>query len=223
MIGRSIGALLVVGSGLGLVACGGKAKGGPGFEGGAGMPGEQPPLSPPGSHQTPPPTYETPPPTYEPPPPTYEHPDGASTEACTAVCNAFVNATCAGQIITAEDMAACPGECQTAFAEFEPCVAEFGAVLTCMLRTSFFQDLIDAACSGEDIEPTNEDLEEVALQCGALADAYNACAGTVGPEPGEGGCNLDNQCVECPNACAQCQCLYGPSAEQCMVVCNPPA
>jgi hypothetical protein len=219
MIGRSIGALLVVGSALGLAACGG--KGGPGFEGGAGMPGEQPPLSPPGPHQTPPPPYETPPPTYETPPPTYENPGGPGAEACTALCNAFLNHTCGGQLITAEAVAECPAECQAGFAEFGPCAAEFGTVLTCMLRTSFFQHLIDAACSGEGLEPSDEDLEEAAWQCAAQAEAYNACAGGVDPDQGEGRCNLDNQCAECPNACAQCQCLFGPTDQQCMIDCPP--
>jgi hypothetical protein len=223
MIGRSIGALLVVGSALGLVACGGKAKGGPGFEGGAGMSGDEPPLSPPGAHQTPPPTYETPPPTHETPPPTYEHPDGAGAEACTALCNAFVNATCGGQVITAEQMAECPGACQEGFAELDPCAAEFAAALTCMLRTSLFHDLIQAACSGEDIEPTDEDVEEVALQCGAQAEAFEACASSADLDPDGGGCNLENQCAQCPNTCAQCQCLYGPSDPECMLICNTPS
>jgi hypothetical protein len=222
MIGRSIGALLVVGSAFGLVACGGKAKG-PGFEGGAGMPGAQPPLSPPGTHQTPPPTYETPPPTYETPPPAYENPDGAGAEACTAFCNAFVNTTCSGRVITEAQMAECPLACQAELGEFGPCAAAFGAVLTCMLRTGFFQTLINAACSGEDIEPTDEDLEEVALQCGAHAQAFDACADSAGLDPGEGEGECNAECGECPDLCAQCECLFGPSDQQCMIECNPPS
>lgn len=228
MIGRSLGLLLVLGSGLGLAACGAKSNAG-GFQGGAGAPGTgggdngSGSVAPPGGYQTPPPTYETPPPTFDTPPPTYDNPGGAGAEACAQLCNAFVNRTCAGQVITAEAVAECPGECRNLITEFEPCGTEYGALLSCMFRTQFFQDLLDAACAGEDIEVDEGDAEELLAQCGSQAQAFEDCSGgSVDNPPGED-CTIDSQCTGCPDACAQCECSQGAGAEACLTICNPPA
>jgi hypothetical protein len=230
MIGRSIGALLVVGSGLALVACGGKPKGYQ-VQGGAGNGGLGDPSggnTPPGGYQTPPPTYETPPPTYETPPPGYENPGGAGTEACTQICNAYVNRTCGGQVITAQMMAECPVECRALITESEPCGAEYGALLSCMFRTEFFQDLLDAACAGEEIELDEEDAEELLIECGQHFEAFEACSGPTEPNPEEPNppgqrCDPEgDQCAGCIEACESCQCSLGAASEQCVTICNPP-
>jgi hypothetical protein len=224
MIVRSIGALLVVGSGLGFVACGGKPTAG-GFGPGT---GDDPSggNNPPGGYQTPPPTYQTPPPTYDTPPPDYDNP-GGGTEACTQLCNAFVNRTCGGQVITAADVAACPGECRTLITEFEPCGAQYGALLSCMFRTQFFRDLLDAACSGEEIEVDEEDAEELLAQCGQQAQAFEDCSGSSTPEPNPDPpgqvCDVEgDQCAGCVGSCAICECSEGPASPTCMSICNPP-
>jgi hypothetical protein len=226
MIGRSIGVLFVVGSGLGLVACGGKATAGSfGGDPGTGDDGSGS-SNPPGGYQTPPPTYETPPPTYETPPPTYENPGGAGAEACTQLCNAFVNRTCGGQVITAEAMAACPGECRTLITEAEPCGAEYGGLLSCMFRSQFFQDLLDAACAGEEIEVSEEDAEELLALCGSQIQAFESCSGSVGPQepdPPTEDCTPQGGCVGCLDACESCECSAGAGSETCMIICEPPA
>jgi hypothetical protein len=222
MIGRSIGLLLVVGSGLALVACGGKAKG-VGFSGGAGNGGTNDPTggnTPPGGYQTPPPTYETPPPTYETPPPDYDNP-GGGTEACTQICNALVNRTCGGQVITAEAMAACPGECRTLITEYAPCGTQYGALLSCMFRTQFFQDLLDAACAGEEFEVDEADAEEFLAQCGQQLQAFEDCSGSISEPPPGQVCNIEgDQCAGCIGSCEMCECTQGPAA--CVDICNPP-
>jgi hypothetical protein len=224
MIGRSIGALFVVGSGLALAACGGKATAGgfdPGGTGGSGSGSSNPT----GGYQVPPPTYETPPPTYETPPPTYDNPGGAGAEACAQLCNAFVNRTCGGQVITAEAVAGCPAECRTLITEFEPCGTEYGALLSCMFRTQFFQDLLDAACAGNEIEVSEEDAEELLLQCGQQAQAFEACSGSIpdDPDPPEEDCTPEGGCVGCFDNCETCECTSGAGSEQCMLICDPPA
>jgi hypothetical protein len=228
MIGRSIGALLVIGSGLALVACGGKAKGT--FAGGAGNGGTSDPSggnTPPGGYQTPPPTYETPPPTYETPPPDYDNPGGAGSEACTQLCNSYLNRTCGGQIITADMLAECPAACRTALSEFDPCGAEYGALLSCMLRTELFQELLDAACAGEDIEVDDEDAAEFLTLCGQQFQAFEACSGGIdeepNPDPPGQVCDPEGDaCAGCIDNCDACECSLGPNATECDTICNPP-
>jgi hypothetical protein len=229
MIGRSIGALLVVGSGLALVACGGKPRGYE-VQGGAGNGGTGDPsggTTPPGSYQPPPPTYDTPPPTYETPPPDYDTPSGAGSEACVQLCNSFVNRTCAGQVITAQMTAECPANCRTALAEQGPCGAQFGAQLACLFRTQFLQDILDAACTGEDIEIDEEDAAELLNLCGQQIQAYEDCSESIpdpeDPDPPGQVCDLEgDDCTGCPTTCDTCECSLGPTHETCLSICNPP-
>jgi hypothetical protein len=225
MIGRSLGVLFVVSSGFALVACGGKASG-PGLGGAVGTGGSDSGSdTPPGGYETPPPTYDTPPPTFDTPPPVYDDPSGGGANVCVQLCNTFANRTCQGQTITAQQLAECPGECETSlFPVGQPCAAEYAAVLSCILRSEFFQDLIDAACEGRELNTDEIDEEELIAQCGAAAEAWEACGGSVdqNPEPGGPRCTPEGDaCGDCPNVCRECECVWGQGAAECTADCPP--
>jgi hypothetical protein len=203
--------LSVFGSAM-LFGCGGKSSGVSGGAASGGSAGSNPPAEP-GDYEPPPPTFEPPPPTYEPPPPIVSG-TGSASAACVELCNFAASRTCQGQMPSADEIAACPGECTTAFSEFGSCEDEFLTLLSCVLRSPQFDDLFDQICEGGEIGEIDE--EELARVCYGPALAFSQCSDNAPPE---GSCESEAGC-DCDTACESCECLYGFGSPICDSTCG---
>jgi len=218
MNGRSIALVLAVFGSPALFACGGKATGGTSIP--DGNPSE--PTPPPGVYDPPPPTYDTPPPTMDTPPPIYDPPVAGGGQACIQLCNFAAANTCQGVTPTPEEIAACPAGCQELLVEFAPCEEQFGAALSCILTSPFFEDFFTAICNGEEPEL---DEEEILAVCEGPIMALEECSGSItepdpDPDPDPDVCSEADQCVGCVDNCESCECALGADSETCIEICQ---
>lgn len=209
MNGRSIALVLAVFGCPALVACGGKASGGASPAGATPEPGD-----PPGVYDPPPPTYDPPPPTTDSPPPVYDPPGGSGGQACVQLCNFAAANTCQGVVPTPEEIAACPASCDQLLAAFAPCEDEYGAALSCVLSSPFFEDFFAAICSGEEPE---FDEEDIPAACEAPLIALAECSETIGePNPPDPECSERDQCLGCTELCDYCECTGDIDSVSCI-------
>ncbi len=211
----AMAALMVVGAGVGAGGCGGKAQGDAAQE----SPGATDDTVTPGGSYQPPSGggYQAPPPTYDNPPPTYQTPGGATAAVCTELCNIVASGSCQA-VATAADIAACPGACEDAFAQYDICAEEFAAALRCFLHSPTYQDFLSQLCAGN-VEP-DLNTDELLAQCETELTAYAACSGDLEQNPGNQ-CNENTgACSGCDSNCSYCECTYGTNAEECTALCD---